>query len=90
MPGKLLRRCWIPIAIRTLITFGLVRQEDRMAQNRQMLDCHPGILAVQLREFLPTLTTIAIVQAAFQRDMDIAILTRFDLKDIYIVDVQKY
>ena len=42
-----------------------------MAQNRQVLDFHPRIIAAKRRKFLSALTTIAVIQAAFQGEVQI-------------------
>ncbi len=65
MPSQLLGRRWLAITIWTLVSLGSVVQEDGMAQNRQVLNFYPGIVAMQLRQLLPTLPTIAVIQAAF-------------------------
>ena len=90
MPSQWLGRRWLPLAIGALITLRSVMQKDRMAQNRQMLNFYPGIVAVELRQFLPAPTTLPVLQAAFQGDLQISIRTDFDLEHVYILNVQGY
>src|SRR5262249_8837960 len=90
MPSQLLRRGWFAIAIGTFIAFRTIMQKDGMPKNWHVLDFHPGIVAVQSGQLLPATTTLAVIQTAFQGEMDVSILAHFDLDNLHIIEIQGY
>jgi len=72
---------WSSVAHRNRDTRSVrtVMQKTAWPKTRQVLDFDPFVIAMQLRQLLPALSTVAVVQRCFPADLKVSILAYFNL-----------